>query len=429
MPKSLFDWFERKPVPLGSPITERDMMSPCSIIPRSTERDRMLARGICRSWLGGLFVSVLMLSLLSGCGGESGGSGQSDDSSSARLSEDNVQELDSIIDQEMQDKNLPGVVVGVWIPDEGEYVVAKGEANLDTGRERQPDDPFRIASITKTFTATAILQLVDEGRLSTSDRLSTWYPDFPNADEITVDDLLRMRSGIDDPFDQAFLEDYYDDPEANITAGEIIQLAADRADQFEPPAQVTNYTNVNYTFLQEIVRRVSGNDLGAQIGQGILEPLGMENSLYPTNNNLPGELRGYGWDAESEEFEDKTVLNPAVPGGAGAMISDLSDLRTYAKALCRGDLLEPETQAARLEGETLEDAPDFVRYGEGIELFGDFCGHNGTIMGFSSEMFYLPEEDAVIVVNVNRLDEDDQSKSTDLFLAVTKTLFPEYVDW
>ncbi len=68
-------------------------------------------------------------------------------------------------------------------------------------------------------------------------------------------------------------------------------------------------------------------------------------------------------------------------------------------------------------------------YGEGIEKLGNSWGHNGTIFGFSSEMFYLPEEDAVILVNVNRLDVDDQSKSTDLFLAVSKTFFPEYVDW
>jgi D-alanyl-D-alanine carboxypeptidase len=92
-------------------------------------------------------------------------------------------------------------------------------------------------------------------------------------------------------------------------------------------------------------------------------------------------------------------------------------------------LLDPETQRARLEGETLVDAPDFVRPGERVELFGKCCGHNGTIFGFSSEMFYLPEEDAVIVVNVNRLDEDDQSKFTNLFIAVGKTLCLEYVDW
>ena len=264
----------------------------------------MLARGICRIWLFGLFVSVLMLLLLSGCSGESGGGSQGDNSDSNRLSDDNVRELDNVIEQQMQDENLPGVVVGVWIPDEGEYVTAKGEANLDTGREREPEDPFRIASITKTFTATAILQLVEEGKLSKPDRLSKWYPDFPNADEITVEDLLRMRSGIDDPFDQEFIEYYYDNPEDDITAEDMIERAAARADQFEPPDQTTEYTNVNYSLLEEIVRKVSGNDLGARITGRIFRPLGMESSLYPTNNALPGELHGYGWNAQNEKFEE-----------------------------------------------------------------------------------------------------------------------------
>jgi D-alanyl-D-alanine carboxypeptidase len=70
-----------------------------------------------------------------------------------------------------------------------------------------------------------------------------------------------------------------------------------------------------------------------------------------------------------------------------------------------------------------------VRYGEGVVFLGEWCGHNGTIFGFSSEMFYLPEEKAVIVVNVNRLDLDDESKSTEIFLGVSKILFPEYVEW
>ncbi len=118
-----------------------------------------------------------------------------------------------------------------------------------------------------------------------------------------------------------------------------------------------------------------------------------------------------------------------MPGAAGAIISDLSDMRTYARALCTGDLLEPETQAARLETQQMDGEADFIQYGEGILKLGKFCGHNGTIFGFSSEMFYLPEEDAVILVNVNRLDVDDESKSTDLFLAISKTFLPEYVDW
>ena len=387
-------------------------------------------------WMRGLLIAVLLLTVLSGCSGSDDTSQQTTEDTQAansegtHLSADNIQKANDLIAQEMKDKNLPGVVVGVWTPDEGEYVTAQGIANLDTERSREPEDPFRIASITKTFTGTAILQLVDEGRLSKSDKLSIWYPDFPNADEITVDDLLRMRSGMVDPYaSNDFLQDYYDNPGANITPEDMIEAATARADEFEPPDQKTKYNNLDFVLLGEIVGKVSGNDLGVQISQGIFEPLGMENSLYATNDQLPGELRGYALNSETEEFEDKTVLNPAVPGAAGAIVSDISDMRTYSRALCTGDLLQPETQAARLEAEQMDGEPDFIQYGEGILQLGKFCGHNGTIFGFSSEMFYLLEEDAVILVNVNRLDVDDQSKSTDLFLAIAKTFFPEYVDW
>ena len=77
----------------------------------------------------------------------------------------------------------------------------------------------------------------------------------------------------------------------------------------------------------------------------------------------------------------------------------------------------------------MEGDPPFVRYGQGLVFLGEWCGHNGTIFGFSSEMFYLPQEEAVILVDVNRLDLDDQSKSTNIFLGVSKILFPEPVDW
>jgi D-alanyl-D-alanine carboxypeptidase len=177
------------------------------------------------------------------------------------------------------------------------------------------------------------------------------------------------------------------------------------------------------------VRKVSGEPLGSRIAEGILEPLGMEDYFYATDDRLPGTLRGDSWDQKNKEFEDKTILNPAVLGGAGAMVSTLSDLRRYAKALCKGGLAEPNTQKARLRSAPMEGDPAFVRYGQGLVFLSDFCGHNGTIFGFSSELFYLPQKDAVMVVNVNRLDLDDQSKSTEIFLGISKIFFPEYVDW
>ena len=94
-----------------------------------------------------------------------------------------------------------------------------------------------------------------------------------------------------------------------------------------------------------------------------------------------------------------------------------------------GGFLKPATQRARLMTNQFADDPPIVRYGEGIAQLGRFCGHNGTIFGFSSEMWYLPERDAVIVVNVNRLDKDDHSQSSELFLKIAKALFPDLVDW
>jgi D-alanyl-D-alanine carboxypeptidase len=391
------------------------------------------------------FVATLALwPLLLGCGG--GGSSGEEQSSSeatqqagqraqsrteeatsgdARFSAENLKELDSTIARVMKDKNLPGVLVAVSVPGDGEYITAQGKANLDTGRAPDPDDQFRIGSATKTFVATAILQLVDEGKLSKSDTLSKWYPDFPNADRITIDDLLRMRSGIPDYWDEETLKQYYDNPLERVTNEDVIKAAASKADQFEPPDQETKYNNTNYNILAAIVEKVSGNDINTQLSENILKPLGLKNTLYPTNDELPGELHGYGLNPQSGEFEDKTILNPTPVGGAGAMISNLSDLGVWAKALYNGDLLSPETQQARLQTQPVEGLG--AEYGEGILAGDGLWGHSGEINGFSTDMYYIPEQDATIVISVNRCDATYDSESGDVRGAVLKSLFPEYV--
>jgi D-alanyl-D-alanine carboxypeptidase len=409
----------------------------------------------------GLIVTALAALLVSSCGGSGGGSSggggsgeeqssseetqqtksalfQVDTSQSAqstvqettseedRFSADNLQELDSTIAQVIEDKDLLGVLVAVSVPREGEYVSAQGTANLDTGAGPQTTDQFRMGSVTKTFVATAILQLVDQGQLSKSDTLSNWYPDFPNADEITVDDLLSMRSGIADYWDEETIKQYYDNPFENVTNEDIIEEAAVKADQFEPPDQETKYTDTNYNILGAILEKVSGNDIATQLTENILIPLGLNNTFYPTNDELPGGLRGYGLNSQSEEFEDKTVLNPAPADGAGAMISDISDLGVWARALYNGALLNPETQQARLETQPLEGAPPGgAGYGEGIGGNGGIWGHGGTISGFSTEMWYIPEQDATIVISVNRSDEEMDSHSGEVLKAVLTSLFPE----
>lgn len=368
-------------------------------------------------------ILTALLCTLSACGGGSNGDAP------PALPAETQASIDQIVQQQLTAQNLPGAVVLVSIPGEGEMVKAYGQANLETGLARNAADPFRIASITKTFIGTLILQLVDDGLIALADPLSTWYPGFPNGDVITIDHLLRMRSGMADPVDFDFLRETLAAPTELIAADELVARAAARSAEFVPPDSETRYNNLNFIMLGEIAAKVSGQDIRTLLAERIARPLGMSQTVYPVATELGGSNRGYLFDPTAGRFEDVTVLNTVSSGGAGAIISTAEDLKRYARALCTGSLLKPQTQALRMQGTVLAEQPEFIEYGAGVVKFGRFCGHNGTAPGFSSEMFYLPEKDAVIVVNVNRLDFDDHSKSIELLLLLTKQLFPQYTNW
>jgi D-alanyl-D-alanine carboxypeptidase len=358
------------------------------------------------------------LSFSPGCANDNQGANGRGDSG---FSGETVRRLDGAITKQVREDDLPSVVVGVWIPGEGRYVVARGKANLKTGEKRDLDDPFRTGSITKTFVATALLQLVEEGKLSKTDKLSEWYPDFPNAEQITIEHLLRMQSGIVGPEGQ---------PKQYRSTEEVIEASAKQGYIFGTPGQRTEYSDINYILLGEIISKVSGNDTGDQIEKSVLDPLGMMDTVYPTNNDLPGDLHGYTLDLSTGELKEPTSLPLApVVGAAGAMISDVSDLKTWAKAVCTGKLLKPDTQRERLRTQHLSGEPDFSEYGEGIWKVGSFCGHSGIQPGFNSQMWYLPEKDATIIVNVNRFDPSAPPPAAILFETITKILFPKYVEW
>lgn len=290
-------------------------------------------------------------------------------------------------------------------------------------------DPFRVGSITKTFVATAVLRLVEEGELSKSDELAEWYPDFPNAERITVGDLLRMRSGIVEGSDMdAVWEAYKKNRLADLSADDVIERAAKSSAQLGyPPDQRTEYTNANYVLLGGIVEKVSGEDLGAHLGRTILEPLGLKDTTYPKTNDLPGDLQGYHRDIARVEPVGTTVVNPDPIAGAGAMVSTVPDLKIWAKAVCTGRLLEPPTHEARLRTQPPSGWPDRVGYGEGIIEAGSFCGHGGDLVGFNSQMLYLPQTDATIVVSVNKTDPYADPPADALARAIVAILFPKHV--
>jgi D-alanyl-D-alanine carboxypeptidase len=331
-------------------------------------------------------------------------------------------QLDATLGMTLTTNNLPSAAVEIDVPAKGRYDYVAGLADIASNTPRRLGQPFRIASLTKTFVATAILQLVDAGLLRKTDLMAKWYPTFPNAIEITVDDLLRMRSGIAAPSDEAVIDAIYDNPTAPApTLRDLMAQSAALAAKFMAPNQEGIYTNLNYDILGDIAQRVAGQPVGVLITKNIIHTLHLHHTSYPsTDDDLPGDLHGYGLDPQTGALVDKTLFNPALAGPAGAMISTIGDLTRYVRILCVGGLLTPETQSARMQGQALVGTT--TKYGEGVITGPKVCGHSGTIPGFSTDMYYFPDVDATVVINVNRLDRDDESQTTPVLKAATDAL-------
>jgi len=335
-----------------------------------------------------------------------------------------TQRLDAAITRIARENNLPSVAVGVRVPGRREYRFVTGSANLQTHAARKYAQPFRIASVTKAFVAAAVLQLVDRGRLRKTDLLAKWFSSFPNARLITVDDLLRMRSGIAAPSDDEVLAAVYDHPlQQAPTLAQMMATSAKLRAQFKKPNTEGVYTDLNYYILGGIVQKVTGKDIGDVITTNIIRKLDLHETSYPVGVNLPGGLHGYGWNPRTRRFDDKTQFNPALAGAAGAIISSIDDLQTFMRVLCRGGLFTAATQRTMLDGQPL--AGTATRYGEGVISNPGICGHSGTINGFNTDMYYLEKPDAALVVTVNRLDKDNKAQTTPVLELMLKTIQSE----
>jgi D-alanyl-D-alanine carboxypeptidase len=332
-----------------------------------------------------------------------------------------AQRLNASIVAIAKNNNLPSVVVAIVVPHRGRYTFVQGYANLAARTPRTLSQPFRIASITKAFAATAVLRLVDRGVLRKDQTIARWFPQFPNANLITIDDLLRMRSGIPAPNDDEVLARVYDAPLA--PAPELAEELASYtrlAPQFNPPNTVGVYTDFSYDVLAGVVLRTTGKGIGALIAESVIRPLRLQHTSYPSGITIPGALRGYGWDPKAKRYVDKTLFNPPLAGAAGAVVSNADDLAVFARALCVGGLLQPQTHTLQLRGQRLVGTR--TDYGEGVASGSGVCGHSGTINGFSTDMYYVKRLDASFVISVNRLDRDNRSQTLPLLALVGKAV-------
>lgn len=321
--------------------------------------------------------------------------------------------------------NQPGVVVGVWVPGQGSYVRALGTSDLATGTPMSLKDHFRIASITKSFVATAILRLVDQHKLSLDARLASFIPGIPNGNQITIAQLLGMTSGVYDYVnDVRLVRAQTRNPLRRFTLSDLVAITRRHKPMFAPGANAV-YDNGGYYLLGAIAAKASGEPLGRLIKTEILDPLRMTHTSFPSTPAMPRPFsHGYIPDPNFP-LRDITRSNPAFAGGAGAMISTLADLKIWAKALATGSLLSPAMRAAQRQTHVLSKSRTVtLSYGLGLTEVNGLLGHDGAIDGYGSAMFYLPSRRATIIMLGNN---NDFGSPVPLIptVAIAAYLFPE----
>ena len=318
-----------------------------------------------------------------------------------------------------------GTIVSIVDPERGTFFKAYGTAD-EAGAPMLPDLHYRIGSVTKTFTADAVLRLVDQGLVALSDPIAMYVDDIPNGDVITIQDLLAMRSGLFDyASDPDFYAQYTADPALPWTTEDSLALVRAHAADATAPNTTTEYTNANFVLLGEVIERVTGQTVEDHLTQLIGE-LGLTNTSYPTGDTLPEPYAtGYYSDGTTPPpYRDVTVQNPAVPGAAGAIISTVPDMTRYAIEMGTGAGLTPETFETRQTWTPFTTTGVKVQYGLGLTQLGDWIGHDGSMLGYSNMVFYLPSEQAAVVVMNNAADEI-AVPSQALWGDVVKLLYPD----
>jgi D-alanyl-D-alanine carboxypeptidase len=347
-------------------------------------------------------------------------------SSSNAQNEKLISTFEKLTDSIIINTNVPGLIVGIWDGTKKlEWVKAKGKADINNNSSMSVEMLFRVGSITKTFTITVLLQLVDEKKISLDDKLSKYFPEIPKSDSITLAMLCNMSSGIFDYVEtDEFQQSFKTNPQRIWTDDEKIVLGVSKSFYF-PVGTSFHYSNTNTIIIGKVIEKITGRKVSEEIKERIIDKLGLENTYFANGNLLKGNYcNGYSAipDSATGIQEDLTEkIDVSWIGNAGAIVSNVFDLKKYAKALTDGTLLTPETQKRRLE---FIDVPllSFAKYGIGIFSYNGFLGHNGYIPGYNSIMLRYPEKDCTIIMFYNI-----QPKNTvnELAIDFIKLLYPE----
>jgi CubicO group peptidase (beta-lactamase class C family) len=293
----------------------------------------------------------------------------------------------------------------------GNVLIAKGDkilfqksyglADVEQSQPNALNTKFVIASITKQFTCVGILLLEQQGKLSTEDKLSKYYPDFPRGDEITLHMLMCNRSGI---WSFAFDKGFY--KKGALTESTVIEKAKKKELLYKPGTSY-NYSNTNYLLLACIIEKVTNLSFEEFLKRNILLPLDMNSTgVYDRSQNVEGVCKSY--EPKGAKLKCASYMNIELSKGAGNMYSSVGDLLKWNNSLMNGTILSKESKRRMLTAYTNgEEKEEFENYGYGIVIDTLYnhprFGHDGWMEGYKANNMVFPNDSLCIIMLSNNL--------------------------
>lgn len=290
----------------------------------------------------------------------------------------------------------------VLVQKDGEILLRAGYgmANLEHDIAIEPDMVFRLGSITKQFTAVAIMRLVEAGKIDLQASIRTYLPDYPeHADAVTVEHLLTHTSGI---VSYTGMQEWVPRMREDLSTDEMLAIFQDKPLEFEPGARY-RYNNSGYFLLGVIIEKVSGQTYGEHLEETIFKPLNMQRSYYGNARQVIAD-RVQGYEGAPGRWVNASYLSMTQPYAAGSLLSTVDDLAKWDAALKDDTLLSDASRQTMFTPYTTSEGQS-TNYGYGWELQTvrgfDAIRHGGGINGFVTDILRIPSEDLLVVVLTN----------------------------
>lgn len=321
--------------------------------------------------------------------------------------------MKAVTDSIIQNTAVPGIVALVVDNKLGiDWLYTAGLSDIPNKLPMDGSYTFRIGSNTKTMTVTVLLQLVDEGKIALNDKLSTYFPEYPQSDKITIAMLMDMKSGIFNYSEDmdVFSNSMISNPTRVWQPQELIDPGFSHEFYFDPGTD-WHYSNTKTFIIGQLIEKLTGNSLDTEINNRIFQPLSLNNTGFLTSGvELPG-IHGRGYETRNSipNLDATEYYDLSWGWAAGSAYSTPREAQKYVERLVAGGYLSDSLQQKRLT-ENFYSKPDLwlgkISYGLGLMRCGrSFFGHGGDLPGFSSIMYHSNEKDCTVILYFNTQDQ------------------------